>query len=133
MGAFIRPKLMTGAPGNWSNFKNPQVDRMLEEHLQTLERTKQHELLKDILKIVYETAELTSAFAVTQAVEPIKGEGNSTYWRHIAAGKCGWTRKENFGFRIADWKRKCRFGIADQKNRIGQEEKPEISTSGARI
>ena len=88
MGAFIRPKLMTGAPGNWSNFRNPQVDKMLEEHLQTLEGTKQHELMRDILKIVYETAELTSAFAVTQAVGTHKKvKGIRTYWRHIAAGE----------------------------------------------
>jgi peptide/nickel transport system substrate-binding protein len=88
MGAFIRPKLMTGAPGNWSNFKNPKVDQMLEEHLQTLEPAKQHELMKEILKIVYETAELTCAFAVTQAVGTHKKvKGIRTYWRHIAAGE----------------------------------------------
>jgi len=64
------------------------VDRMLEEHLQTLEGTKQHELMRDILKIVYETAELTSAFAVTQAVGTHKKvKGIRTYWRHIAAGE----------------------------------------------
>jgi ABC-type transport system substrate-binding protein len=88
MGAFIRPKLKSGAPGNWSNFKNAQVDRLLEEHLQTLDRPKQHELMKEILKIVYETAELTSAFAVTQAVGTHKKvKGIRTYWRHIAAGE----------------------------------------------
>jgi ABC-type transport system substrate-binding protein len=79
---------MTGAPGNWSNFKNPKVDQMLEEHLQTLEPAKQHELMKEILKTVYETAELTCAFAVTQAVGTHKKvKGIRTYWRHIAAGE----------------------------------------------
>ena len=88
MGAFIRPKLMTGAPGNWSNFKNAQVDKMLEEHLQTLERNKQHELMKQILKIVYETAELTSAFAITQAAGTHKKvKGIRTNWRYIVAGE----------------------------------------------
>jgi hypothetical protein len=64
------------------------VDKLLEEHLQSLEQAKQHELMKEILKIVYETAELTSAFAVTQAVGTYKKvKGIRTYWRHIAASE----------------------------------------------
>ncbi len=88
MGSFIRPKLMSGAPGNWANFGNPKVDQMLEEHLHTLDPARQHELMKEILKTVYETAELTCAFAVTQAVGTRKKvKGIRTNWRHIAAGE----------------------------------------------
>ena len=88
MGAFIRPKLLSGAPGNWGQFKNPEVDNLLNEHVQALDRKKRHEIMKNILKIVYESAELTSVYAIPQAVGTRKKvKGMRSYWRHLAAGE----------------------------------------------
>lgn len=41
---------------------------MIEEHVRTMELAKRHDIMKRVLKTVYESAELTSAYAITQAV-----------------------------------------------------------------
>jgi peptide/nickel transport system substrate-binding protein len=88
MGAFIRPKLLSGAKGNWGQYKNPEVDKLLNEHVQTMDRAKRHEIMKNVLKIVYDSAELTSVYAITQAVGTHKKvKGLRTYWRYLAAGE----------------------------------------------
>ena len=86
MGAFLRPKLLSGARGNWGQMKNPKVDGLLEKHVKTVDLAKRHEIMKEILKIVYESAELTSSYAITQAVGTNKKvKGLRTYWRYLAA------------------------------------------------
>jgi peptide/nickel transport system substrate-binding protein len=88
MGAFLRPKLLSGAKGNWGQYKNPNVDKMLEEHVRTMDLAKRHEIMKEVLKTVYESAELTSAYAITQAVGTHKKvEGIRTHWRYNVAGE----------------------------------------------
>jgi len=88
IGGFIRDKLVSGSPGNWANFKNPKVDKMLDEHVGTLDPKKRHEIMKDILKIVYESAELTSVFASTHSVATHKKvKGLRTFWRHEVAAE----------------------------------------------
>ena len=88
MGAFIRPKLLSGAKGNWGQYTNPEVDKLLNEHVQTMDREKRHEIMKNVLKIVYDSAELTSVYAITQAVGTHKKvKGLRTYWRYLAAGE----------------------------------------------
>ncbi len=68
IGGFIREKLLSKSPPNWSNISIPEVDRLLDEHNQTYSEAKRHELMKAALKIVYDQALVTSATALTQAV-----------------------------------------------------------------
>ncbi len=87
-GGFIRPKLMSGAKGNWGQFKNAEVDALLDKHAKTLEREKRHELMAKALKIVYTSAELTSVYAITQAVGCNKTvHGLRSPWRYLVAGE----------------------------------------------
>ncbi len=88
MGAFLRPKLLSDAKGNWGQYKNPKVDKMLEKHVRTMNIDKRHEIMKEVLKTVYESAELTSAYAITQAVGTHnKVKGVRTHWRYNVAGE----------------------------------------------
>jgi peptide/nickel transport system substrate-binding protein len=87
-GSFNRVALMTKFPSNWANLSHPQVDRLLDEHSKTLDEAKQHQLMKDALKIVYDQALLTSATALTHAVGTHKRvKGLRCYWRTLVAGE----------------------------------------------
>ena len=68
IGGFLREKLASKSPGNWSNISVPQVDKILDEHNETASESKRHELMKGALKIVFDQALITSATALTQAV-----------------------------------------------------------------
>ena len=79
---------MSGAKGNWGQFKNPEVDSLLDKHLREPDEAKRAQILSQALKIVYESAELTSAYAITQAVGSKKNvHGYRSPWRTIAAGE----------------------------------------------
>ncbi|MEM2914570.1 MAG: ABC transporter substrate-binding protein [Candidatus Bathyarchaeia archaeon] len=87
-GGFIRIRLATKSPGNWSNISNPEVDRLLEEHARTFDESKRHELMKEALKIVYDQALLTCATALTHAVATHKKvKGIRAYWRTLVASE----------------------------------------------
>jgi peptide/nickel transport system substrate-binding protein len=87
-GSYCRVALMSKFPANWTNISNPEVDRLLDEHAITLDEAKQHELLKEALKIVYDQALLTCAAAVTEAVGTHKRvKGIRSQWRTLVAGE----------------------------------------------
>jgi len=88
IGGFVREKLATKAPGNWSNISVPQVDRILDEHNETSSEAKRHELMKGALKIVYDQALITSATALTQAVGTHKRvKGLRSNWRTLVGSE----------------------------------------------
>jgi ABC-type transport system substrate-binding protein len=85
-GSFCRAVLMTKFPSNWSKISHPEVDRLIAEHGITVDAAKQHELLKEAFKIVYDQALLTCAIATTQSVGTHKRvKGIRTYWRTLVA------------------------------------------------
>ena len=87
-GGFVRDRIYTKSPPNWSNLSNPDVDRLLDEDAKTLDPAKRHELMKEAFKIVFDQALLTSATALTQAVGTHKRvKGIRTYWRTLAAAE----------------------------------------------
>ena len=87
-GSFNRVALMTKSPSNWANISHPQVDRLVDEHSKTLDETKQHELMKEALKVIYDQALLTCATALTHAVGTHKRvKGIRCYWRTLVAGE----------------------------------------------
>ena len=87
-GSFNRVYIETKYPSNWSNLSNTDVDRLLDEHSKTLDPQKQHTLMKEALKIVYDQALLTCAMALTHAVGTHKKvKGLRCYWRTLAASE----------------------------------------------
>ena len=69
IGSFNRFRLGSNQPGNWSNVSDPQIDKILDEHTEAASEAKRGELMAQALKIVYDQALLTSAMALTHAVE----------------------------------------------------------------
>jgi ABC-type transport system substrate-binding protein len=64
------------------------VDQLVEEHAKTFNPAKQHELMKEAFKIVYDQALLTCATALTHAVGTHKKvKGIRAYWRTLVAGE----------------------------------------------
>jgi ABC-type transport system substrate-binding protein len=85
---FIQVYLLSGAGANWPNISNPNVDKLLLEHSRTVDQSKRHELLKEALKIVYESAELTCVYAVPLAVATHKKvRGIRSLWKVVHAGE----------------------------------------------
>jgi peptide/nickel transport system substrate-binding protein len=85
---FVRSKFSSGSMENWSNFQNPQVDKLLEEHVRTTDPKKRIEVMKQVFKIISGSAEITSAFATTHAVGTHKKvKGLRTFWRHEVAAE----------------------------------------------
>jgi peptide/nickel transport system substrate-binding protein len=83
---FVRSKFHSESKENWSNFQNPKVDKLLDEHVKTMDEKKRAEITKEIFKIISESAEITCAFATTHAVGTHKKvKGIRTYWRYEAA------------------------------------------------
>jgi peptide/nickel transport system substrate-binding protein len=85
---FVRSKFSSGSKENWSNFQNPKVDKLLEEHVKTLDPKKRAEIVKEVFKIISESAEITCAFATTHAVGTHKKvKGIRTHWRYEVASE----------------------------------------------
>lgn len=88
LGAFIRDRLVSGGKSNWGQHKNPKVDQMLEEHIKTVDRAKRHELMAEILRTVYEAAEITGIYARPLPVGTRKNvKGIRTAFKHLIAGE----------------------------------------------
>jgi ABC-type transport system substrate-binding protein len=85
---FVRSKYSSGSKENWSNFSNPKMDKLLEEHVKTMDQKKRAEIMKEAFKILMEAAEITSAFATTHAVGTHKKvKGIRTAWRYEVASE----------------------------------------------
>jgi ABC-type transport system substrate-binding protein len=80
--------LLTGAGANWQNSSIPQADKLLLEHLRTVDQAKRHDLMKEALKLVYESAEIACVYALPQAVATHKKvKGFRSLWRCPFAGE----------------------------------------------
>ena len=91
MGGFNQPKLQCGSPGNWGNYCNSKVDEMLQEHKSTFDRGKRHDLMSEILRIVYEDAEMSTCYAVSGSVGTKKDVKNiQTHWRDNLVAEGVW-------------------------------------------
>ena len=87
-GGFVRDRLTTKSPGNWSNVSHPQVDQLVDQASETFDEPKRHQLMKEALRIVYDQAFLTCATALTHAVGTHKKvRGIRAYWRTLVAGE----------------------------------------------
>ena len=87
-GGFVRDRLTTKSPGNWSNVSHPQVDQLMDQACETFDEVKRHQLMKEAFKIVYDQALLTCATALTHAVGTHKKvKGIRAYWRTLVAGE----------------------------------------------
>jgi ABC-type transport system substrate-binding protein len=87
-GGFVRDRITTKSPANWTSISHPRVDQLVEEHAQTLNPLRQHELMKEAFKIIYDQALLTSATALTHAVATHKRvKGIRCYWQTLVAGE----------------------------------------------
>ncbi|HTU00418.1 MAG TPA: ABC transporter substrate-binding protein [Candidatus Sulfotelmatobacter sp.] len=85
---FVRPKFSSGSMENWSNFRHPEVDRLLEEHVKTLDQKKRAAIMAQVFKIISASAETTCAFATTHAVATHKRvKGLRTHWRYEVASE----------------------------------------------
>jgi peptide/nickel transport system substrate-binding protein len=68
MGGFFRTYVETGAPANWSNFSHPEIDKLLNQIDATVDPTKRNEIAREALRMMFETAEVGSAYAVPYMV-----------------------------------------------------------------
>ncbi|MHB0871767.1 MAG: ABC transporter substrate-binding protein, partial [Chloroflexota bacterium] len=57
-------RLVTGSGGNWSQFSDPDIDRMMKEGAAVADPKKRHEVYREVLKIVQEKALLYSGISV---------------------------------------------------------------------
>ncbi len=73
LGGFFRGYFLSGAPSNWNNFNHPEIDKLLNQMVSTVDRTKRHDIAKEALRMVYETAEVGSAYAVSYTAGQRKG------------------------------------------------------------
>jgi peptide/nickel transport system substrate-binding protein len=84
MGGFVENYLMSKAPANWSKVNIPKVDQLLEKLPSTIDARMRHEIVKEALKIVFEAAELTCAYAYSAAVGTRKYvKGMRIAYRHL--------------------------------------------------
>ena len=65
LGGFFRGYFLSGARSNWNNMNHPEIDKLLNQMVSTVDRAKRHEITKEALRLVYETAEVGSAYAST--------------------------------------------------------------------
>lgn len=87
-GGFVRDRLLTGAPSNWTNISLPAVDKLLNEDAQTMSLEKRHEIMKSAFKQLYEEALITNGTATTYAVGTNrKVQGIRSYWRVLVANE----------------------------------------------
>jgi len=87
-GGFVRDRLFTGAPSNWTNISLPALDKALIEDSQTLSTAKRHEIMKNAFKMLYEEALITNGTATTYAVGSNKKvRGVRSYWRVLVANE----------------------------------------------
>jgi peptide/nickel transport system substrate-binding protein len=87
-GGFVRDRLTTKSPGNWSNVSHPQVDQLVDRASETFDEAQRHQLMKEAFKIVYDQALLTCATSLTHAVGTHKKvRGIRCYWRTLVASE----------------------------------------------
>jgi len=56
--------LKCGAPGNWSQFCDPELDRLMDQGAQTLDTKQRHDIYKQALTLIQEKAYLATGIAM---------------------------------------------------------------------
>jgi peptide/nickel transport system substrate-binding protein len=76
LGTYLDQEFKTGGPGNWGNYTNPEVDKLLEEFSQTINDEKAHEIMSEAFKIIHTDVAVTSAYSFVSSVASWKYVNN---------------------------------------------------------
>ena len=58
----IRGRIACGSPGNWAQWCDPDVDRLLDEGAAEVDSDKRHEVYRELLTLLQEQAYLYSGY-----------------------------------------------------------------------
>jgi ABC-type transport system substrate-binding protein len=83
----------TGAPGNWANFSEPELDKCMAEGRQELDLNKRADIYKKCQRIIYETSWIGTSFFDPKNVAHLKTVQGIKYQFFVRDFRAAWLDK----------------------------------------